>query len=81
MDAALKWFTRIWIGLVILANITGIAGFAINAQSIWDWVDQVQRAYSPFNIASHGLNLLLVFPAILTHFWRKKRNTKAANGQ
>jgi len=74
MDTGLKWFTRVWIGLVISINIAGITAYAITAQSIWDLVDWIQQTYSPFNIWNHALNLLLVSPAVLTYIWRKKRN-------
>jgi hypothetical protein len=76
VDAGLKWFTRIWMGLVMLLNIAGIVGYAITTESIWDFVSWVQETYSPFNLWTHGLNVILVSPAILTYFWRKKRNTK-----
>ena len=63
-------------GLVMLLNIAGIVGYAITTESIWDFVSWVQETYSPFNLWTHGLNVILVSPAILTYFWRKKRNTK-----
>ena len=74
MDAGLKWFTRIWVGLVILFNIAGIVGYAVTAQSIGDLVDWVQQTYSPFNIWNHALNLFLLSPAMISYFWRKRRN-------
>ena len=80
MDAGLKWFTRIWFGLVILLNIAGIVGYAIAAQSIWDLVNWVQQTYSPFNIYTHALNLVLISPAIVTYFWRKRRFKKIIYG-
>ena len=63
-------------GLVMLLNIAGIVGYAITTESIWDFVSWVQETYSPFNLWTHGINVILVFSAILTYFWRKKKNTK-----
>jgi hypothetical protein len=76
MDKALKWFANIWIGMVVLLNVAGIIGHGLTAQSIGDVVNWVQQTYSPFNIWTHGLNLLLLSPAILIYFWREKRNAK-----
>jgi hypothetical protein len=73
MDAGLKWFTRIWVVLLLLFNLFGIIGYAVTASSIWDTVNWLQQTYSPFNIWTHGLNILLFSPALIAYLWRQKK--------
>lgn len=73
MDRGLSWFVRIWIGLVLLLNVAGVAGIFFTAETFWAGVGQVQDVYSPFNLWTHGLNIALISPAIGAYFWRECR--------
>jgi hypothetical protein len=54
MDRVLTMFLHAWVGLVLLANIIGIAGLMTGAPSYWAGVERVQEVYSPFNIWTHA---------------------------
>jgi len=73
MDFTLKWFYRIWFGLVIGLNIMGIVGMYISTQSFietWRWV---QETYSPYNPWNMILNIILLSPGFGVYIWRNKR--------
>jgi hypothetical protein len=61
---------------VILLNFAGCAG-AIYTQGFWTGWGTIQEWYSPFNIVTHLLNLLLVSPALIAA-WAKDRLSKRA---
>ena len=73
MNTFLKWFYRIWIGLVILLNVMGIAGVAMTTQSFTETISFIQETYSPFNIINWIFNLVLLLPAIGAYYWLGKR--------
>jgi hypothetical protein len=62
----------IWVGIICLFNLAGIAG-AFIGNDFLTAVGKVQEWYSPFNIWTHGLNLILLSPAIATYIWLEKR--------
>jgi hypothetical protein len=76
MDRFLTWFIFVWIGLVVIANLMGIAGTALTTNSFWDFLEWLQETYSPFNIWNWGLNILFLLPAIGAYAWRKRRRKK-----
>jgi len=76
MNKFLEWFYKIWIGLVILLNLLGIAGIAKSTQSFWETISFIQETYSPFNIINWLLNLVLLLPAIGAYYWLGKRTDK-----
>ena len=45
MNKFLEWFYKIWIGLVILLNVMGIAGVAMTAQSFTETISFIQETY------------------------------------
>ena len=42
MDRFLTWFFYIWVGLVLLVNLAGIAGTALTSPSFWDFIEWLQ---------------------------------------
>ena len=78
MDTFLTWFWRLWVGLVILANIAGIVGTALTSDSFWTFLDWLQQTYSPFNIWNWGLNIVLLMPAFGAYWWKEKRKKSSA---
>lgn len=72
MDRALTWFINIWAGLVVALNILSIVGFVIGAESFWQGWSRISDAYSPWNIWTHGLNMVLLSPAFAAYLWRRK---------
>lgn len=75
MDRALTVFMWIWVAMVLLLNLVGIAG-AFIARPFWEAVDQVQQWYSPFNLVNWGLNLVLLSPALGAAKWRAIRRRR-----
>ena len=70
MDKPLTWFIRIWIGAVVLLNIVGIVGILFSAPSFIAGWSQIAEIYSPFNLWTLGLNLVLLSPALVAWWWR-----------
>jgi len=52
MDKALLWFARIWVTLVIVANLLAVVGLFVGAASFSEWWSRVQKTYSPSNISN-----------------------------
>ncbi len=75
MDKILGGFIWVWVIIVGLFNLIGIAGAFIK-NDFWAAVVEVQDWYSPFNIWTHGLNLILISPAIATYIWLNKRRKR-----
>jgi len=73
MNGLLKWFTNIWVGLVAALNLFGVVGVILGAEGFFDAWGRVADIYSPFNVWTHGLNILLVMPAFGAWWWREKR--------
>ena len=78
MRLALKWFVRIWVGLVVALNLLGIAGMLLTAPSLWEGVTTVQEFYSPFHRWNWGLNMVLLLPAIGAYFLEKHLEARAS---
>ena len=63
MKVAAKWLALVLVIGVVLLNILGLIGAAMSAGSISDVIEYLSRTYSPFNIWTHGLNILLLTPS------------------
>lgn len=59
----LRWFAYVWLGLVAVSILLGIAG-AFTTQPFWDAVRTVQGWFSPFNVANYFVILLVSLPGI-----------------
>lgn len=78
LDIALDWFVKIWVGLVVLANILGIIGMFVTADSFWDGWKRVTEIYSPFNVINWIAQVVSLLPAIGAHMWLEKRRRRAS---
>ena len=76
MNRLLTVFIWIWVTGVLLLNFISMAGFFLT-MSFWEAVAKIQDTYSPFNVWTHGLNVVLLLPAIAAYFWRDRRRNKA----
>lgn len=72
MKVFLKWFWKLWIGLVLILNILGLVGFSLNADTFLDVVTYLRETYSPFNVWTHVLNLILLIPAFVAYRWENR---------
>ena len=70
------WFVRIWVGMVVALNLIGLAGFIVSSESIGEAWSVISETYSPYNVWTHGLNLVLLSPALAVVFWRQRRNRR-----
>lgn len=75
MNRFLAGFVRVWAGLVIILNLTSVAGTFL-ADDFWTAVDNVQTWYSPFNILNLLLNVALFSPAIGAYVWLNRRRKR-----
>ena len=77
MDKPLLWFVRIWVGLIVSLNVVAIVGFfAVAPTFSQGWTD-VRDTYTPLNVASWAVELIILSPAIGAYYWlqhRQKRN-------
>ena len=76
MNRLLTVFIWIWVTGVLLLNFIGMAGFFLT-MSFWEAVGKIQETYSPFNLWTHGLNVVLLLPVVAAYFWRDRRRKKA----
>ena len=76
LDKALSWFTKIWIGLVIVLTLMSFAGTIVSAPTVWTGIMRVWDEVSPFNIKYYITMALLLSPAWLGLAWRDKRREK-----
>lgn len=63
MKIVSKWLALVLVVGVVLLNILGLIGASMSASSISDVIEYLSRTYSPFNIWTHGLNMLLLTPS------------------
>ena len=76
MNKALLWFARIWLAAVILLNLAGSVGIILRApDAVTAWIE-ITDVYSPFNLWTHGLNLVLVAPGIAALWIRARREAR-----
>jgi len=75
MNIFLKWFYIVWFGLVLLLNLLGVIGTAITTKSFFETLSWLQETYSPFNIWTHLLNIILCLPGLGAYIWLKKRKS------
>jgi len=76
----LKWFWKLWIGLVLILNILGLIGASLNGDSVLDIVNYLQETYSPFNVWTHTLNLILLAPAFVAYRWENRLQHRGEQG-
>jgi hypothetical protein len=75
MDKILGGFIWVWVIVICVLNLMGVAGAFIK-NDFWAAVVEVQEWYSPFNIWTHGLNLILLSPAIGAYMWLQRRRKR-----
>ena len=68
----LNVFIKVWVGVVVTLNLMGVAG-AFLGNDFWTAVGNIQEWYSPFNIWTHSLNIILVSPAIMVYLWLERQ--------
>jgi hypothetical protein len=78
MDRSLTWFIRAWIAFDIAVNLAAIAGIVLvvtgkDFWSAWQWLAET---YSPFNVITYIMELVLLSPAIGAYVLRKRRRAK-----
>lgn len=81
LDRALDWFVKIWVGLVVLANILGIARMFMTADSFWSGWTRVTETYSPFNVVNWIAEVVSLLPAIGAYMWLEKRRKRRLFGK
>ena len=77
MQRFLHVFVRVWLGLVIGANVLGIVGAFVGASSPLEAISTVLAWYSPFNLWTWGLNLVLLSPALGAYLLAERLESKA----
>lgn len=77
MDRVLTIFVYIWVGLIVLANLFGIAG-QFYLRGLGGGIEYIQEIYSPFNIINYILIVITLSPAIGAYYWRNKRRERDA---
>ena len=80
MKVFLKWFWKLWTGLVLILNILGLIGASLNGDSVLDIVNYLQETYSPFNVWTHTLNLILLAPAFVAYRWENRLQYRGEQG-
>src|SRR5262244_3372588 len=76
VDAVLKWFVRVWVGVAIAVNVAAIGGFLLTASSFWAGVMRVAAVYSPLNPMNLLMEAILFAPAIAVQIWLDRRRKK-----
>lgn len=76
MNFILKYFYKIWFGLVVVLHIAAIISTYLSTQSFSETLSIVQYYYSPFNIGAFMLNMFLLSPAFGAYLWREHRLKK-----
>ena len=51
MDRTLTSFIWVWVSLIILINVFGIAGILASADTSWQALQKIAEIYNPFNLA------------------------------
>jgi hypothetical protein len=78
MDRALTIFAYVWLGLLVAANLAGIAGMFMGSETGGGGWARFAATYSPFNLITHALNAALAAPAIGALVWRNRRRQRQA---
>jgi len=80
MDKALLWFARIWVTLVIVANLLAVVGLFVGAASFSEWWSRVQKTYSPSNISNVLVELIAALsPGLAAYYWHDRRQKRKVN--
>jgi len=75
MDKALTIFINVWVGLVVIVNVLGIAG-QFYLHGIGGGIAYIQETYSPFNVVNYVMEIVALSPAIGAYYWRERRRAK-----
>lgn len=78
MDRSLTWFIWVWIAFAIAVNLAALAGIVLMVTgddfwSAWQWLAET---YSPFNVITYVMELVLLSPAIGAYVLRERRRAK-----
>lgn len=76
MNTFLKWFYRIWFGLVLSMLMLSAIGVYLSTASLTDTLVWIQNTYSPFNILNYLVIAVIASPGIGAYLWREKRLEK-----
>lgn len=77
----LKWFAKIWSGLVILSVFVGIIGIFITASSLYEGWLKFTEAFSPFNVLNYLVILILLSPAIGAYYLSERLSKSNKNSR
>ena len=72
MARFLTVFIWVWVGLVVALNVIGIIGLFLGAPTVSAGFEAFRETYSPFNLWTHGLNIILLLPVLGAWFWRDR---------
>ena len=73
MDRTLTSFIWVWIALILVVNLFGIAGVFMSEDSDGQALQELQEIYSPFNLVNWLLELAILSPALIAYVWRERR--------
>jgi hypothetical protein len=73
MDRTLPSFIWVWIALILVVNLFGIAGVFMSEDSDGQALQELQEIYSPFNLVNWLLELAILSPALVAYVWRERR--------
>jgi len=76
MDKALLWFARIWVTLVIVANLLAVVRLFVGAANFSEWWSRVQETYSPSNISNVLVELIALSPGLAAYYWDDRRQKR-----
>jgi hypothetical protein len=79
MDKAFLWFARIWVTLVIVANLVAVVGLFVGAANFSEWWSRVQKTYSPSNISNVLVELIALSPGLAAYYWHDRRQKRKVN--
>lgn len=79
LDTVLKWYVRIWVGLLVAFNAFIILGSFVAAPEIHEspWA-MLADWYSPLVIWNALAEIVFVAPPLAVHFWRRSRLRRLA---
>jgi hypothetical protein len=78
MDRSLTCFIRGWFAFAIALNLAAVGGIVLvvtgaDFWSAWQWFAET---YSPFNVITYAMELVLLSPAIGAYVLRQRRRAK-----
>jgi hypothetical protein len=78
MDRSLTWFIRVWIAFAITVNLAAVAGIVlvVTGEDFWSAWQWIAETYSPFNLITYVMELVLLLPAIGAYVLRERRRAR-----